>query len=101
VENRTVVVSEVAEKPPETLGSAHAPVGDDQDAVADACTAGAFREPLGARKRMPALTFDGLVREIRVDVEKRRAGDVSFEVELSPLAWTAELPTAVDELVAR
>jgi hypothetical protein len=95
------VVSEVAQEPPETLCSAHAPVGDDEDAVADACTAGALREPLGAWQRMPALTFDGLVREILVDVEKRRAGDVLFEVELSPLARTSELPTAVDELVAR
>jgi hypothetical protein len=95
------VVSEVAQEPPETLGSAHAPVGDDEDAVADACTAGAFREPLAAGKRMPALTFDGLVREILVDVEKRCAWDVPFDVELSPLPWTAELPTAVDELVAR
>jgi hypothetical protein len=91
----------VPQEPPEALGSAHAPVGDDEDAVADPGTAGAFREALGTRQRMPALTFDGHIGEILVDVEKRRAGDVAFEVQLFPLAWTAELPPAVDELVAR
>jgi hypothetical protein len=50
---------------------------------------------------MPALTFDRNVGEILVDVEKRGARDVAFEVQLSPFAWTAELPPAVDELVAR
>jgi hypothetical protein len=101
LENRAVVVPEVAQEPPETLGSAHAPVRDDEDAVADAGTAGAFGEPLAARQRMPALILDRLVGQILVDVEKRRTGDVPLEVELSPLAGTAELPPAVDELVAR
>jgi hypothetical protein len=50
---------------------------------------------------MPALILDRLVGQILVDVEKRRTGDVPLEVELSPLAGTAELPPAVDELVAR
>jgi hypothetical protein len=38
--------------------------------------------------------------EILVDVEKRRAGDVPGQVELAATAGVAELPAAVDELVA-
>ena len=39
--------------------------------------------------------------EIRVDVEKARARDVPGEVELAPTPGVAELPPAVEELVAQ
>jgi len=42
----------------------------------------------------------GLRRQIGVDVEKARAGNVAGEVQLAPAAGIAELPAAVDELVA-
>jgi hypothetical protein len=38
-------------------------------------------------------------REVLVDVEEGRAGDVSGEKELTPAAGRAQLPAAVDELV--
>jgi hypothetical protein len=42
----------------------------------------------------------GLGREVGIDVEKARAGDVAREVELTTAAWVTELPAAVDEPVA-
>jgi hypothetical protein len=39
--------------------------------------------------------------EIRVDVEKARAGNVTFEIQLPAALRRAELPAAVDELVAQ
>ena len=36
VDHRAVVVAEVPEQPPEPFRAAHVPVGDDEDAVADA-----------------------------------------------------------------
>lgn len=50
---------------------------------------------------MPALSLDGEVGQIVVDVEKRGARDVALEVELAASAGTAELPATVDELVAQ
>jgi predicted aconitase len=47
----------------------------------------------------PALT--GRRREIGVDVEEARAGDVTFEIELPAALRRAELPATVDELVAQ
>jgi hypothetical protein len=49
---------------------------------------------------MPALTLDGQVREVLVDVQKGRTGDVPGEVELPPTAGLSELEPAVHELVA-
>jgi hypothetical protein len=48
---------------------------------------------------MPSLTLDGQVREVLVDVEKRRSRDVAFEIELAATSGVPELPAAVDELV--
>jgi hypothetical protein len=42
-----------------------------------------------------------LRREVGVDVEEARAGNVAGEVELTPARGIAELPAAVDELVAQ
>jgi hypothetical protein len=50
---------------------------------------------------MPALTLDGEVGEVLVDVEERGARDVALEIELEASAGAAELPAAVDELVAQ
>ena len=43
----------------------------------------------------------GRRRQVRVDVEEARAGDMSLEIELASAAGVPELPTAVDELVAQ
>ena len=47
---------------------------------------------------MPARAGHGQVRQLLVDVEERRAGNMSREVELAPSRGRAELPAAVDEL---
>ncbi len=39
--------------------------------------------------------------QVGVDVEKARTRDVAREVELTPTPGVAELPAAVDELVAQ
>jgi hypothetical protein len=43
----------------------------------------------------------GRGRQIRVDVEEARAGNVSLEIELAAAAGFPELPATVDELVAQ
>jgi hypothetical protein len=40
-------------------------------------------------------------REIGVDVEEARAGDVTFQIELPAALGRTELPATVDELVAQ
>jgi hypothetical protein len=49
---------------------------------------------------MPAACT-GLRGEIGIDIEEARAGDVPGEIELAPAPGGAELPAAVDELVAQ
>src|SRR6266536_695694 len=99
LEHGAVVVAEVAEKPPEPLGAAHVPVGDDEDALADPRARRGADEVVGIRERVPPA---GARRrgEILVDVEKRRARVVSGQVELAAPAGVAQLPAAIDELVA-
>jgi len=43
----------------------------------------------------------GRRREIGVDVEEARARDMPSEIQVAPPARVAELPAAVDELVAQ
>src|SRR5262249_48627977 len=90
---------EVAQQPPEALGPAHRAIGDHEDPVADAGACSRLGELILARERMPSAR-PGRRRQVGLDVEKRRARDVSFEVELAAASGLAELPTAVDELVA-
>jgi hypothetical protein len=49
---------------------------------------------------MPALALDGQVGKILVHVQERGARNVAAEIELAALIRLAELPAAVDELVA-
>ena len=56
-------------------------------------------EALRARQRMPSLTFDREIRELGVDVEEGRAGNVAGEIELTAQSGLAKLPAAVHELV--
>ena len=49
---------------------------------------------------MPALVGDGEVGEVLVHVEERGARHVPGEIELAPALGRAQLPAAVDELVA-
>jgi hypothetical protein len=49
---------------------------------------------------MPSLAGDGHVREILVDVEKRRTRDVTGDIELPSAPRRIQLPPAIDELVA-
>src|SRR5207302_7164204 len=76
-----VVVAEVAEQPPEPLGTAERAVRDDEDACPDPGAAGARGELLGGRKRVTSCVRYRELREIRVDVEERRGRDVAGEVE--------------------
>jgi hypothetical protein len=39
--------------------------------------------------------------EVGIDVEKARAGDVTFEIHLPAALGLTQLPAAVDELVAQ
>ena len=43
----------------------------------------------------------GRRRQVGVDVEKARAGDVTLEVELPSASRLTQLPPTIDELVAR
>src|SRR5437763_8091492 len=96
-QHRAVVVTEVAQEPPQTLGTAADPVRDDEHSRADAGARGRRREPIGSGKRMPPLIRNREIGEVLVDVEERRARDVAGEVRLPPPARVAELPPAVDE----
>ena len=99
LEDRAVVVAEMPEQPPQPFGTAHVPVGDGEDAGPDARASGRSGEVGGRGKRMPASwpRFGG---EVAVDVEKARTRDVALEVELASTRRIAELPPAIDELVA-
>ncbi len=101
LEHRAVVVAEVAQQPPEPLGAAHVPVRDDEDSVTDACPSGGTREVLGLLRQRVTPTRAWRRGQVLVHVEKRRARDVPGEVELAAPAGRAELPAAVDELVAQ
>ena len=73
VEHGAVVVTEVAQEPPEPLGAAHVPVGDDEDARADPGPRGGRRRrrpPSGSGCR-PRRARRG--RQVLVDVEERGA----------------------------
>jgi hypothetical protein len=94
-------VPEVAQQPPEALGPAAVPVGDDKDAFADPGARRGLREPLGRGQRVSALPLDAQVGEIVVRVEERGARDVPLQVQLAAPAGVAELPAAVDEPVAQ
>jgi hypothetical protein len=91
-------VAEVAEQPPEPLGAAHVPVGDDEDAVADPGARCGGRKRLLAGKRM-ATARTGRRGEVGVHVEERRARDVAGEIELAGARRVADVPAAIDELV--
>ena len=82
------------------LGTTHAPVGDDEDARSDACAPGGTGEVFRVGQRMTAA-LSGRRREIGVDVEEARAGDMSREIELAPTRRAPQLPAAVDELVTQ
>src|SRR5438552_1257894 len=99
VDHRAVVMAEVAQQPPEPFGAAHVPVDDDEAVIADSGTSGRTCEIIGTGQRMPAVPARS-GGEIRVDVEKARARDVPSEVELASALGLAQLPAAVDELVA-
>jgi len=93
-----VVVAEVPEQPPEPLGPAKRPVGDDEHARADSRTRRHRGECLQRRQRMAPRIRHREVRKVLVDIEERGARNMPGEVELSPPAGRAELPAAVDEL---
>src|SRR5262245_574165 len=99
VEHRAVVVSDMAEKPPEALRAAHVPVRDDEDVVADSRGPRGCCESVQVGARV-APDFARRRRQVFVDVEERRTRDVAIEVELVPAARGPELPAAIDELVA-
>ena len=73
LEHGAVVVAEVAQQPPEPLGAAHVPVGDDEDAVADPGPSGCARELVLLRQRMSAPRA-GRRGEVGVDVEEAAPG---------------------------
>ena len=91
-------MAEVAQEPPQPFRAAHRPVGDHEDAGADARVPGGEREPLGVGQRMPAST-SRRIGQVRVDVEEAGAGNVPGNVELASAVRPAELPATVDELV--
>ena len=101
VEHPRLIVAEVAQQPPEPRRAArHAlVVGDDERTRPDARTTGSIGELLRRRQRMAAahLRRHGQVRELRVEVEERRAGDVTFEVARAGRRRIGEVIAAVGE----
>src|SRR5581483_4334433 len=93
-----VVVAEMAEQPPEPLGTAERAVGDDERARPDPRARRGRSEAVRRGQRMPAGVRHGEVGELLVDVEERGARNVTREVELAPATGRSELPAAVDEL---
>jgi len=72
----------VAQQPPEPLGPAHVPVGDDEHALADPGARGSEREFLDSRQRVAALPLNFEVGQL-VDPEERSARNVLREVRLA------------------
>ena len=99
VDHRARVVAEMAEQPPEALGSSERAVGDDLNLWPDP---GAPRRPRRTARPRAAggARPAGRSREILLHVEERGAGDVGLEVEPAPQARVVERPAAIDELVA-
>jgi hypothetical protein len=89
-------VADVPEQPPEPLGAAHRPVGDDEDAGADSSPGSRRREGLEVRQRMTAARPRGR-GEVAVDVEEAGARNVPLEVELAAAVDVPQLPATVDE----
>ena len=75
VDHGAVVVAEMPEQPPEPLGAAERAVGDHEHAGLDPTPGRRRRELLGARERVAAARPGGR-REVALDVDERRAGDV-------------------------
>ena len=93
-------MAEVPQQPPEPLRAAHLPVRDYEDTCPDPRPRGGLREALGAGQWMTARSLEGQVGKVFVHVEERGAGNVPREIELTPAGRVAELPAAIDELVA-
>ncbi len=72
-------------------------VRDDEDALADPGPRCGSRECFGAGQRMPPLPFDGEIGELLA--QKRSAGDMRLQVQLSPSLDAVELVRAVDEAI--
>ena len=101
VEHSRLIVAEVPQQPPEPRRAArHAlVVGDDERARADARTTGSGRKLLRRRQRVTAAHFrrHRQVRELRVEVEERRARDVPLEVAPAGRRRIGEVVAAVGE----
>jgi len=100
VDDPAVVVTEVAQQPPQSFGSALGAIGDDEDARPDPGRTRRACEGTRLRQRMTAAK-PGRRREVGVDVQEARAGNVSGKVELAAALGLPELPATVDELVAQ
>ena len=97
-EDGAVVVAEVAEEPPQSLGAGRAVCNHVRVAV-DAGATGCRREDRRLRQRMPA--FPARCRsELRLDVDECRSGDVGRGVRAATSVRVEEVPAAVDEAVA-
>ncbi len=93
------VVAVVAQQPPETLGAAHRPVGDDVRLVVDSGARHRLDEALRRRQWMPAARTRW-IGQLLLDVDEHRAGDVAFEIRASAEVGIADVPASVDEAVA-
>src|SRR5207245_9866090 len=89
------IVSEVPQEPPEPRSAV--PVRDDERIVRDARPACGRGEALRAREGMPARVRNGQIREIGIEIEERRAGRVTPEVEGATAAGIAEVEAALHE----
>ena len=98
VEHGAVAVAEVAQQPPQPLGSAQAPVGDHERARADSRPRGCGCELLPGGERV-APRGPGRGGEVALDVEERRTRDVRLEVGAPPEAGIVQCPAAVHEAV--
>jgi hypothetical protein len=93
-------VPEVAEEPPQPLGTARRAVRDDEDALADSCTGCRARELLDLGQGMPS-SRPRRRGKVFVDIQETRPRNVATGVQPAAGADIPEFPAAIDELIAR
>jgi hypothetical protein len=102
VEHARARVAEPAQEPPQARGDrpADVVVGDEDRAARDADPREHARELGGRRQRVTARPRAGWGREIEVEIDERRAGDVPAQV-LVHAVLAREVPADIDDAHAR
>src|SRR5262249_29115936 len=94
-----LLVTEMAQEPPEPFRPTSVPVRDDAHALTDSGAAGCGGELLRRRQRVAPRIAYREIREVGVDVEERGARDVPGEVELPSARRVPEPHRPADKLI--